>query len=468
MTANFGGKLAEEFEHLKELASDKTELKKDLGLFDATMMVAGCVIGSGIFLTPNIIAGYLPYPSLIVLVWIICGILSILGALSYAELAASMPRAGGQYVYLREAYGHVWAFLFGWTFFAVIQTGSIAAIAAAFGMCLHWMFGIGNFHLLTIGSFTIDGVKLAAVACIAFLTAVNYTGIRSGVFVQNISTVLKIGAIAVLVILGFTMGKGSPANFFTAGSPSFNMGIVSAFGLAMISSLWAYDGWFNVTFISEEVKDPKRILPLSLIFGTALVMVVYCLVTVVYHYVLPLAKVQGSEIAGAEAAVAIMGPLGGRLINIAILISSFGCVNGILLAGARAYYAMAKDGVFFKPVANIHPVYKTPGFSLIIQGIWASILALSGTYENLLTYVVFAGWIFYGTGVLSLFTLRKKYPHLERPYKVWGYPVVPIVYLGVALLFVINTLCTKPKESGIGLIIVLLGLPAYFYWMKKN
>lgn len=474
--------MAEQNNHIKELATEETEFRKGLGLFDSTMLVAGSMIGSGIFFTPGIIAKYLPYPSLIIVVWLICGVLTILGALSYAELAASMPRAGGQYVYLREAYGPFPAFLFGWTLFLVIQTGTIAAVAAAFGLCLDRMFGIGSFHLVetapftihlflyshTFGSFVIDGVKLAAVACIVFLTATNYTGIRSGAIVQNIFTTLKIGALAALIILGFTLGKGSSANFAPGFPASFDTGILSAFGLAMISSLWAYDAWFNVTFTSEEVKDPKKTLPLSLILGTALVMAVYCLANVVYHYVLPLSSVQASKLVGADAAIAILGPIGGQLINIAILISTFGCVNGILLAGPRAYYAMAKDGVFFKKLSYVHPSFKTPSFALIVQCVWTCILALSGTFENLFTYVIFAAWIFYAMTVLSVFILRKKYPNLERPYKVWGYPVVPVIYLIVALWFVINTLYTKRLESGIGLMIVLLGIPAYFYWMKKN
>lgn len=469
-----------------------TELPKEikfeakLGLFDATMIVMGSMIGSGIFIAPSIMAGYMPVPQLLILLWVIGGILTAFGAIAYGELAGMMPKAGGQYVFLREAYNPLLGFLYGWTLFFVIQSGFIAAVAIAFAKYLGVFIPAlsENNVILKFNIFgwncTLNSAQLVGVGVIALLTCINCFGVVFGAFVQNLFTVSKIAAIAVLVFVAFLIGNGNWSNFFEnfsiekfqpiAPPEALSMGFLAAFAVAMSKALFAYDAWNSITFAAEEVKNPHKTVPYSLVLGTIGVMLVYVLANMAYLYILPIkemAVVPDNRVA-AEVAERIFGVIGAQLIAVAIMISTFGCDNGMILAAPRVYYAMAKDGLFFKGAGKLHPKYKTPVNSLILQGIWSSVLTLSGTYSALLTYTAFTSLLFNVLTVIGLFILRKKYPERERPYKAWGYPVVPIIYILVAVFFIIYIIIGDPKSSGFGLLLVLIGIPAYIYWSKTK
>ena len=433
------------------------QLLRGLGLKEAISVVIGAIIGSGIFLTPRAIAQAIPSPGIILLVWVISGILTLFGALAYAELGAMMPRSGGQYVYLREAFGPLWGFLFGWTLFLVIQTGSIAAVAVAFAEYTGYFIPLSP-----------SLIKVVAILCILSLTAVNYIGVRIGGWVQNIFTLLKVVAIVALVVLGFGLGGGSWTNFQPLWGGVNHQGLLRAFGVAMVAALWSYDGWNNVGFVAEEIKNPQRNLPIALAFGTLAVIVIYLSANLVYMYTLPVGQIAQSQLVAADVAKKFIGPLGGAAISAAVLVSTFGTVNGFILAGPRVYYAMAKDGLFFKKIGEIHRSFRTPAFSIILQGLWASLLTLTGKFEQLFTYVIFASWIYYAMLVSGVIVLRRKYPSAPRPYKTWGYPIVPMLFVAIALWFVYNTLTSDPRDSVMGLILVLLGLPAYWYWRRKG
>jgi len=432
-------------------------LRRDLGLKEAITILMGSIIGSGIFLTPRAIAHAIPSPGLILLVWVVSGVLTLFGALTYAELSAMMPRSGGQYVYLREAFGPLWGFLFGWTFFLVIQTGSIAAVAVAFAEYTGYFVPVTGIV-----------VKFVAIACILLLTAVNYVGVRFGGWVQNVFTVLKIGAIIGLVGLGFGLHGGSWAHFSPLWGGVSGQGVVRAFGVAMVAALWSYDGWNSVGFVAEEIREPQRNLPIALAFGTLGVILIYLSANLVYMYALEVGEIANSQLVAADVARKVIGPLGGAVVSAAVLVSTFGTVNGFVLAGPRVYYAMAKDGLFFRKIGNVHEAFGTPAFSVLVQGIWASLLTLTGKFEQLFTYVIFASWIYYAMLVGGAIVLRRRRPHMERPYRTWGYPVVPVLFVAVALWFVYNTLTTDPRDSLMGLILVSLGLPAYWYWRRKS
>ncbi len=451
--------------------SEKTEFKKALKLFDATTLVMGSMIGSGVFV---VVSGMMqkslpaegiwgvPYPGLMLLVWVVCGIITLMGALTYAEMAGSMPKAGGPYVFLREAFGRFPAFLYGWTLFFAIQTGTIAAVAVIFGRAAVALF---SHHAYASVSGEAWPVRFAAIGCLIFLTLWNIFGIRMGAFIQNLFTVLKVAAIVVLIGIGFSKPEVQGQVSFLP--HVFSKDLMMGFGAAMVGALWAYDAWFNVMFAGEEVVNAKNILPKSLILGTGLVMILYCLTNAVYVHVLPVSVIQGlhitHKIAGIEAAKAIMGGIGAIFITAAILFSTFGCANGILLSGPRAYYAMAKDGLFFKQVSEIHPIYKTPVISLLVQLLWSVILILlpGQTYGKLFTYVEFATFLFYAMTTVGLFVLRKKYPLMERPFKVPT--VIPIIYFILVAAFLVNTLLTQTMDSVYGLAIIGIGALVYFF-----
>jgi APA family basic amino acid/polyamine antiporter len=461
---------------VSSLQSEKTEFKKVLKLFDATTLVMGSMIGSGVFV---VISGMMqksvpskgiwgvPYPGLMLLVWVVCGIITLMGALTYAELAGSMPKAGGPYVFLREAFGPFPAFLYGWTLFFAIQTGTIAAVAVIFGRAAVALF---SHHAFSSISGEAWSTRFVAVGCLIFLTFWNIFGIRMGAFIQNLFTVIKVAAIAVLIGIGFSkpevLGQTSFMPHF------FSKDLVMGFGAAMVGALWAYDAWFNVMFAGEEVVNAKNILPKALILGTVLVMVLYCLTNAVYVHVLPVSVIQGlhasHEITGIEAAKAIMGGIGALFITAAILFSTFGCANGILLSGPRAYYAMAKDGLFFKQVSKIHPVYKTPVISLLVQLVWSVILILlpGETYGKLFTYVEFATFLFYAITTIGLFVLRKKYPDLERPFKVPD--IIPVLYFILVVAFLVNTFLTQTMDSVYGLLIIAVGAFVYIGMNRRG
>jgi APA family basic amino acid/polyamine antiporter len=452
-------------------------LQRRLGVFSATTIIVGSMIGSGIFIAPSIMASYVATPGIWIGLWLVGGLLTLLGALSYGELCAMMPQAGGQYVFLREAFGPTVAFLYGWTLFLVIQTGFNAAVGIAFAKFLGGVgLRVGETDVVwSAGGFVLSRAQLVAVAVIAALTWVNMRGVREGAFVQNVFTVLKVGAIAVLVLVGFGSGKGSFANFSPLlgtelGAKGLQMGLFAAMGVAMSKALFAYDAWNTVTFTAEEVRDPQRNLPRALIAGTVVTTLAYTAACAVYLYVLPLDRMAGVEEnrVASDVAGTLLGPKGVTLVSVAILVSTFGCLNGLILGGARVLFAMARDRVFFRVAGRVDPVTHTPRGALVLQGVWSVVLALSGSYDRLLTYVTFASLAFNALTVVGLFVLRRKRPDAERPYRAWGYPFTPAVYLVGALFFLLYIFVGDPKDSCAGLGLVALGFPAYGWLRRRN
>jgi APA family basic amino acid/polyamine antiporter len=480
---------------------------RGLGLLDSTMLVAGSMIGSGIFIVSSIIARQVGSPGWLLVVWLVTGLLTLMAALSYGELAAMMPKAGGQYVYLREAFSPLWGFLYGWTLFLVIQTGTIAAVAVGFarytGVLVPWVSESKYFiQPIRFGGYAVSlsTAQLVGLAMIALLTFMNTRGLNLGKLVQNIFTTAKTAALIALILLGIIVGVRSGAgaanfsDFWTlrGGLQDVGEGLTAAtaFGLfvgicvAQTNSLFSADAWNNITFTAGEVKEPRRNIPLSLAFGTFLVIGLYLLANVAYLAALPFAAIQNapSDRVASETANVIFPGAGATIMAVAIMVSTFGCNNGLILAGARAYYAMARDGLFFRRVSALNK-HHVPAWGLIIQGIWAGVLVLPRTvktdaagnvtgygnlYGNLLDYVISAALIFYILTIVGLFLLRWKRPDAERPYKAFGYPIVPALYIvGAAvilfILFMYQTATTWP-----GLIIVLTGVPIYFLWRKSN
>jgi APA family basic amino acid/polyamine antiporter len=452
-------------------------LVRGLGLLDATTLIVGSVIGSGIFFAPSIMAGYLQTPGLLLGLWVLGGLLTLFGALSYGEMAAALPRAGGQYVFLSEAFTPIWGFLYGWTFLLAINTGFVAAVAVAFAKTLGFFLpGVGEATVLfQVGGFAFSTAQAVALLVIAALTYVNITGLRTGATVQNIFTIAKVAAVGALVILALVTAKGSTAHFTPVvgvelGAKGVEMGLLAALAGAMSKALFSYDAWNSITFAAEEVKDPERNLPRSLILGTLCVTAVYCSAVAVYLYLVPISEMAGvkeNRIA-TEAAVRMIGSPGGAFIAVAILVSTFGCVNGLTLAGARVVYAMGRDGFFFRGVAAVHPRYRTPHQALLLHGAVAAALTLTGTYSDLLTLTAFSSLLFNVLTVVGLFVLRVRQPNLHRPYRVWGYPVLPGLYVLVALFFVVYIPIADPRNSGLGLLLTAVGLPAYWFWRHRR
>ncbi|HEY6271004.1 MAG TPA: amino acid permease, partial [Terriglobales bacterium] len=485
------------------------ELVKGLGLTSATTLVMGSMIGSGIFIVSAAIARETNSPGLLILAWAVTGFMTIVGALSYGELAAMMPKAGGQYVYLRESLGPLWGFLYGWTLFLVIQTGTIAAVGVAFGKFLghffpsisadNWIWHIAKvpeWHVtsqITLGGMHVglNTQNLAGIVIVILLTVVNTFGLKTGAAVQNIFTIAKVSALFLLVLAGIFVGRNPQAiaanftNFWrldslhtasgTAAGPF--VGILTILAVAQVGSLFSADAWNNVTFTAGEVRNPKRNLPLSLAMGTGIVIALYIAANFIYLSVLPLVgdpkgatvfargiQYASSDRVGTAALEQMFGSSGAGLMAVAILISTFGCANGLILAGARVYYAMAKDKLFFKSTAAVDPKHHSPRNALIVQGIWTCILCLSGTYNDLLNYVIFAVLIFYILTITGLFVLRYKQPQAERPYRAVGYPVLPAIYIVMALFIDAVLLRYQPQYTWPGLFIVLLGVPVYFIW----
>jgi APA family basic amino acid/polyamine antiporter len=450
-----------------ELSSEG--LVRGLGRWDATFLTVGSVIGTGIFITTADIARVLPHQGMILLVWALGGFLTLAGALSYAELGALFPRAGGMYHFLKEAYGPFTGFLFGWACFLIIMSGGIAALAVAFGVYLGSfvpMFSTANvLFSLPIGSWawTVSGGQVAAALAILLLTAVNYVGLREGAGVQNFLTVFRIGAIVVFVALAFFVDERVPISLF---GPLPAVPLLSGIGIAMIAALWTYDGWYGPTFSAGEMRDPERTLPFGLVWGTVIVMVLYALINFVYLRALPLAEMAATPRIGEAAATALFGAGGGKLIAFAVLVSTFGCLSATILYSSRIYLPMARDGVFFRGLAAVHPRFHTPGRSLWAQSLWGVVLALSGTYEQIYTYVIFAGLLFHVATAGAVLVLRRRRPELERPYRVFGYPWVPLLFILASILLVGNTLAEKPVESILGLAFLAAGVPAYLWWRR--
>ena len=449
---------------------DSRSLQRRIGVFTATTIIVGSMIGSGIFIAPSIMAGYVAAPGVWLGLWVLGGVLTLLGALSYAELSAMLPRAGGQYVFLREAFGQRVAFLYGWTLFLVVQTGFNAAVAIAFAKFLG---GIGlpageGDALLTTPWFTLSRAQAVAVLVITILTWVNARGLREGAFVQNVFTVLKVAALALLVVVAFASGRGSFSHFehpFSGrlGSRGVAIGFLAAAGVAVSKALFAYDAWNTVTFAAEEVREPERNLPRALVAGTVATTILYTTACAAYLYVIPIdrmAAIPENRI-GAEAAGVLLGGVGVTAVSVAILLSTFGCVNGLILGGARVLFAMARDGVFFEMAGIVDKRRHTPTGALRLQAIWSCVLALSGSYDRLLTYVTFASLGFNALTVAGVFVLRARRPDLPRPYRTLGYPLTPAIYLIGAGLFLLYIFVGDPVVSLTGLGLVALGFPAY-------
>lgn len=429
-----------------------TELRRELSLLDATMINVGTMIASAIFIVPATVALELESSGLVLLAWVLGGVVSLFGALCVAELGAAYPQAGGLFVYLREAFGPVWGFLYGWTVALVVNPASIAAIAVGFATYLQF------FVPLTPG-----GIKLVAIGSIALLTGLNYLGVRPGATTQNVLTFLKVGALGALIVLGLLLPGGSAQHFDPVWPARAVPGLVGAFGVAMVAILWAYDGWIEITYVGSEVKDPGRSLPVSILTSTAVVTLLYALVNLAYLYLLSPGRMAASPLVASDAAQVVLGSAGAALVAGAILVSTLGANNGIVLTAARIPYAMARAGVFFAWSGRVHPRFRTPGAALLAQGAVSGALALTGTYQQLFTYVVFGSWVFYTLGCAAVIRLRRTAPGLARPYRAWGYPVTPLVFIAFATWLVAMTIIETPRQSMVGAAFILAGLPAYAY-----
>ena len=437
----------------------RASLPRVLGIWDVIAIVVGGVIGSGIFLVPKSIAAAVQSPILVLGVWVVGGVLSFFGALTFAELGAAMPEAGGMYVFLREAYGPLLSFLFGWTLFLVIDSGAVATLTVAFT----------SRYLPYFFKMTPLAVKVVSVLFIVFLGAVNYVGVRAGANLQNVLTIIKTAALVVISGVIFIFGKGNASNFVSPAPGSFNMSLLGSFGVALVASLWAFKGWEGSTYSAGEIKRPERNLPLGILGGSLIVLVLYIITNLAYLYMLPVDAIAKSDRIASDAISLAVGPAGGALIAFIILFSITGAANQNILCSPRVYFAMARDGLFFKRIAEAHPKFRTPHVSIIAICIWSIILSLFfGTFEQLFTYVVFGQWIFFGLTVAAVIVLRKKRPDLPRPYKTWGYPVTPVLFILAAVFISMNSLINEFRNAVIGLAIILLGVPAYFYWKNKR
>ena len=459
----------------------RTEFVRAISRLDATALVVGSMIGSGIFIVSGSIIREVHSPGLLLAVWIVSGLVTLLGAVTYGELAAMFPKAGGQYVYLREGISPLFGFLYGWTLFTVIQTATIAAVAIAFARFTAVLFPALTEDLFVggnVGGYNlgVSWQRVFAILSVIVLTWINVRGVRTAALIQTTLTIVKTAALAGLIGLGITIGRNADAiaanfgaNFWPAGGLS--LALLPVVGAAMVGSLFSMDAWNNVGFASGEMKNPERDLPFAMAMGVLLVTALYVLANVAYINVLPvdvIAKTwtEGRPPVGTAALQEMFGQSGLVIMAVAIMISTFGCNNGLILSGARVYYAMARDNLFFRSAGELHPTYRTPALALVIQAIWTSVLALSGTYNNLLDYIIFAAVLFYMLTVVGLVMLRARRPDLVRPVKAPGYPWLPAIYVGATGLICINLLIQKPLYTWPGLIIVALGVPVYYAWRK--
>ncbi len=465
------------------MANEKTQLVRGLTGSDTTLLVIGTVIGTGVFLKSAVMAQEVGSPGLVLAAWVAAGFLSLAGALTYAELGALLPHAGGEYVYLRQAYGDAPAFLFGWMRFSVAAAGGIAVLGVGFatflsavlplttvwvartyrllGQEIHWQFGTK---------------QLVAVGAIVFFSAINCIGVVFGGRVQSVLTLMKVLGIAAIVLGVFLLSGTASWTHLKTNSVSAQGAGISSFGAAMLAALWAYDGWNAMPMIGGEVSNPQRNIPRALIGGMLAVMAIYCLANLAYFYALPFDEVVTANSTShrdalpvaTKAAQTFLGALGGRLISIAFILSALGALNGLILSSARVPFAMARDGLFFSRFSAVNARSHVPAWSIIIQAVWSSVLAISGSYDQLTDCVIFASWIFYGMTTSAVFVLRRKMPDASRPYKTFGYPVVPMVFVFVALWLIVNTLQARPVESTTGLILIALGLPVFIYYRYRQ
>jgi APA family basic amino acid/polyamine antiporter len=455
-----------------ETPSEKSQptLVRGLSLLDSVLLLVSGIIGSSIFLTAKDIAGPLPEPMLFLLVWVIGGVISLFGCVAFAELGSMFPESGGQYVYLREAYGDLVAFLYGWMLFAVANGGTIAALSVASAAYTGQVFPIVSQEhvVLSFAGIIITRAHVFALLLIALVTYVNVVGLRWGALLQNLSTWTKFAAMAAFVVLGFALGKGDWSHFRAHGV-GLTMGLhpaqlISAMGIALIAVFWAYDGWVYITWVAGEVKEPRRNVPLAMVLGVVVVGVIYMAMNMTYLYALPLEEIAQHETIAHAAAAALFSPRAAVWLSLMIAVSCFSAAATCTLSGARVYLAMAQDGVFFRRMAVIHPKWRTPAFSLIGQGIWAAMLTVSGRYDQLYTYVIYGMVLSYTLTVIGMFLLRWKRPDVPRPYRCTGYPWLPAIYVLVGAAWTLNTIITRPTEAFWGTAIVLIGVPGYLYW----
>jgi len=434
-------------------------LPRVLGFWDVVGIVIGGVIGSGIFLVPADVARQVEFPLLILAVWIIGGGLCFFGALSFAELGAAYPQAGGMYVYLREAYGPLIAFLFGWTLFLVIDSGATATLAVAFASKYLGHF-FPNMSPLT--------EKIIAAIFILFLMSVNYVGARWGALLQNLLTAIKFVAIIAVCAIVYIFADGDASHIVSPAPTAFSWDLLAKMGVALVATFWAYKGWETSTYSTGELKNPERNLPAGLFVSLAAVIFLYAVTNLAYLYAYPASYIAQSNRIASDAMNLAIGPQGASIIAFAILFSILGAANANLLCSPRVYFAMASDKIFFRKIAAVHPRFKTPHISILALGTWSIILSLSGTFEQLFTYVIFGQWLFFGLTVAAVIVLRKKRPDLPRPYRTWGYPYTPIIFIISAFLISVNSLVNEFWNASAGLAIIFLGLPAYLYWRRKN
>lgn len=429
------------------------ELPRKLGFIDSLSIVIGIVIGAGIFLVPNLVARELKSVTAILAVWIFAGVISFFGALACAELGTALPCTGGQYVFLREAYGPLVGFLCGWSMFLVARTAQVAWLAVTLALYVSYFIPLSA-----------PASKLIGIVALALFTAINYRGVTAGAVVQKIFTLAKVAGL--LAIIGSALlWSGKPAYAVSAPAGGFS---ASSFGVALIACLLAYDGWVQLSFVAGEIRNPQRNVLLSLAIGLAICIAIYVLANIAYLRVLPITEIAASDHVGATVAERVLGHAGGRLVSLIILVSIIGSLNGCFLTIPRMYFAQARDGLFFRKFAEVHPRYETPGFAILAQGLWGAVLLLSGSYETLADYAMFAVWLSFGLMVVGVMVLRHKQPSLPRPYRMWGYPVTPILFVAITGWFLVNMLITRPLPSIAGLLLIATGIPVHFLWTHRR
>jgi basic amino acid/polyamine antiporter, APA family len=469
----------------------EARLLPTLGLFTTITIVVGGMIGSGIFRNPSTMAAMVQSPELLLGVWVVAGLVSLFGALTNAEVAGLIPATGGQYQYFRTMYGDFTAYMYGWALFAVIQTGSIASISFVFSEYFATLFPLWELPPSTVQAFAVHlpfgtiyplgsiGVKLLTCALVTLLTFINTVGVREGGRVQALFTTAKVAAILFLVGAAFLFGDGSVTHITAEGSapPPVGSALFLALVMAMNKALWSYDGWNNITYVAGEVKEPQRTIPRALMIGTATTMAVYVLINIAYLYILPIDALGASTSVAADVARAVFGPFGLTFVAVAVMVSTLGTSNGTILASSRVYYAMAVDGMFFRSLATVHPTHHTPTRSLWWQLGWTSVLIFSGTFDMLTDMLIFVSWVFYGLGAYGVFVLRRRMPEAHRPYRTWGYPVVPIVFIAFAVVFLVFTIVSDVKNyadgtspvinSLWGMILLAAGIPFYVMFRRR-
>jgi len=451
---------------------EATGLVKGLGVFGATSVVAGTMIGTAIFVVPGIMLQQVGSPSMVLMVWVAAGVLSLFGALSYAELGAALPQAGGEFVYMHRAYGQLFGFLYGWTQFIIAKTASIAAIATGFVIYLAYFFPRlhetvwgAAFHFGGHGLVLhLTGLQIGSTLMVLLLSGLNILGVRRSGAVQTLFTASKLLVLAILIVLGLTYGHGSWQGFHPFFAAGGHGGLLAAFGVATVSALWAYDGWNNLSMVAGEVKNPQRNMPVALIAGALLVLIVYVLVNLAYFYVLPASQVLGTNTVASDTARHFLGNAGGAFIAVGVMISTFATLNGSILAGSRIPYATAREGLFPAGLGAVNPRFHTPAVSLVWQAIIAGLFTLTGGYQSLYTKAIFSEFLFYALCTAGVFVLRRREPGLPRPYRTWGYPLVPALFVILSVCLLVNTFWQQRADSMWGVALVASGIPAYWIW----